>query len=540
MLWQANPYSVPLFLSTALALVLAIIAWDRRRTPGAAALAMLILGVAVWCGGYGLYWALSQGQAQLMATNATTVGAALVPPAFWVFMLDVTGRRRWLTRWLFLALALAYAAALLLSWTNAWHHLWSARIDYRVSGGLHVIATEPGPLYWLFSLAYAYSLILAGTALLGHAFWHARGIYRRQYALLLLAVAVALGPSLLSEAGLTPWPDLDLAPLGLAVSGPLLAYALFRYRLLDLVPVARTQLVDIMLDAVIVLDLQNRVLDINPAALRLIGWTDRSPVGQPASLVLAAWPDLVARHANDLEIAAQVELDQARTLHLSITPLHDAAGNTRGRLIMLRDISALKQAERDLLSANTRLHAQLAQIEALQLELQSQAIHDALTGLYNRRYLAETLPREIARAAREAQPLCVIFLDLDHFKAVNDTYGHAAGDQVLQAVGHFLEQSARASDIVCRYGGEEIVIVCSGMALTAAEQRAEAWRASLGRLAIVVDGQAIHVTISAGIAGFPTHGALTDSLLLAADGALYAAKAAGRNCVRTAPLPPAA
>ena len=148
---------------------------------------------------------------------------------------------------------------------------------------------------------------------------------------------------------------------------------------------------------------------------------------------------------------------------LSITPLRDATGDTGGRLIMLRDISALKHAERDLQTANTQLRAQVACIESLQLELKEQAIREALTGLYNRRFLEETFSREITRARRESEPLSLIFVDLDHFKAVNDSYGHAAGDEVLQAISQFLVQSARASDMVCRYGGEELLVICPGM-----------------------------------------------------------------------------
>jgi diguanylate cyclase (GGDEF)-like protein/PAS domain S-box-containing protein len=535
-LWQANPYSLPLFLSTAVASVVAIIAWDRRRAPGAAALAVLSLGVGVWCGGYGVYWALSQGDAQLAASNIITLGSALAPAAFLVFILDVTGRRRWLTRRLLLTLGVIYCVTVLVNWTNGWHHLWDANVRLRTSGGLQVVESDQGPLYWLLAIYYGYGLTLLATGLLAQAFWHARGVYRNQYGLLLLAVVVALGPSLLSEAHLTPWPDLDLAPLGLAISGPLLAYALFHYRLLDLVPIARTQLVDIMQDAMIVLDRQNRVIDINPAALALTGWTGRSPVGQPAGVVFANWPDLVARHADIFETDAHIQLDPTHAMQLSITPLHDAAGHTSGRLIMLRDISALKQAERDLQTANTQLRAHLARIENLQTELQEQAIRDALTGLYNRRFLEETFPREIARARRESEPLSVIFVDLDHFKAVNDTYGHAAGDEVLQAICQFLVQSARASDIVCRYGGEEILIICPGMTLASAEDRAEGWRQTIAATPTEVNGTGIRVTISAGMAACPAHGQSMEALILAADSALYAAKAAGRDCVRTAAL----
>jgi diguanylate cyclase (GGDEF)-like protein len=539
MLWQSNPYSLPLLLSTMVSAAVIAVAWRRRPASGASTLSVLILAVAVWCGGYSAYWALAYGPAQLLALNLTTLGSALVPPAYLVFMLDVTGRRQWVTRRVRLALGLYYLLALLAGWTNGWHRLWNVRVDYQTVNGLHVVAAQPGPLYWLFALALGYGLTLFGTGLLVHAFWYARGVYRRQYGLLLLAVAVVLFPSLLSEAGLTPWPELDLAPLGLAVAGPLLAYALFYYRLLDLVPIARTRLVDIMQDAVIALDEQHRVVDINPEAIKLFSLTG-SPIGQPARRVFADWPALAAHPAEGAEASALLRLDAARTLQVSSTLLYDPGGEIRGRLIVLRDVSALKRAEQELQAANAQLRDQLAQIETLQVELQEQAIRDPLTGLYNRRFLEEMLPRELIRARRDGQPLSLIFVDLDHFKLVNDQYGHAAGDQVLRAVSQYLAGAARASDVVCRYGGEEIVVVCPGMPLPVAELRADLWRRDLALQMIDANGVPVGVTVSAGIAGFPTHGDTLEALLAAADGALYAAKARGRNCVRVADLPPAA
>ncbi|MDP1998505.1 MAG: sensor domain-containing diguanylate cyclase [Rhodoferax sp.] len=167
----------------------------------------------------------------------------------------------------------------------------------------------------------------------------------------------------------------------------------------------------------------------------------------------------------------------------------------------------------------------------LQQLLQEQAIRDPLTGLYNRRYLKETLPRELSRAHREGYPLALVLIDLDYFKSVNDTYGHAVGDEVLKTISAIFIQSARESDIVCRYGGEEFLIALPRMSPEQALLRVQAWRIELAQTDIHVGDAMLKVTLSAGIAVYPVHGADTDFLVARADEALYRAKDLGRNCV---------
>jgi diguanylate cyclase (GGDEF)-like protein len=164
--------------------------------------------------------------------------------------------------------------------------------------------------------------------------------------------------------------------------------------------------------------------------------------------------------------------------------------------------------------------------------LKQQAIRDGLTGLHNRRYLDETLPRELQRAERQKQPVGIIMLDIDHFKRFNDTYGHDAGDTLLRAVGAVLQEHTRGDDIVCRYGGEEFMLVLPGASLAATQQRAEELRTEVQALMVEHGGQALaQVTVSLGVAGFPAHGTTADSLIRAADQALYQAKRGGRNRV---------
>ncbi|MDP3700219.1 MAG: diguanylate cyclase [Hylemonella sp.] len=202
------------------------------------------------------------------------------------------------------------------------------------------------------------------------------------------------------------------------------------------------------------------------------------------------------------------------------------------RTLKLRDTrEALRRSEQALQSANDALHGQLDEIQVLQARLSEQANRDPLTGLYNRRYLDSTLERELARCQREGQPLSLILIDIDHFKLINDSWGHPAGDEVLRQLADMLASHARGSDVACRYGGEEFLMLLPGMPLGVACERAERWREDFAAATVGFGEFAIQATLSAGIAGYPGHGTTAALLIRNADRALYEAKAEGRNRV---------
>jgi diguanylate cyclase (GGDEF)-like protein len=161
-------------------------------------------------------------------------------------------------------------------------------------------------------------------------------------------------------------------------------------------------------------------------------------------------------------------------------------------------------------------------------ELRQQAIHDPLTDLYNRRYLEETLARDLHQVQRRNASLCVVMLDLDGFKQFNDSFGHGAGDLVLRGLGQVLRDHLRKSDISCRYGGDEFVLVLPDSSIADTLQRLEQIRLFLKEFQIHYGEQMLRmVTLSAGIAQTPEHGMTAAGLLQAADKAMYAAKQAG-------------
>ncbi|MBS1213906.1 MAG: domain S-box/diguanylate cyclase protein [Proteobacteria bacterium] len=228
----------------------------------------------------------------------------------------------------------------------------------------------------------------------------------------------------------------------------------------------------------------------------------------------------------------QAEIAQAETDRRPITPFESVLtckdGNTRwviingvwscDRLMLIfTDITERKRDEEELRALQTRL------LEA--------AIRDPLTGLYNRRYLEETLKRELARAERERRPLSILMGDIDHFKRLNDTYGHQAGDEVLKALGKLLRRHARRSDVPCRYGGEEFVVVLPDMPSESAGERAEQVRRGFADLRIAFGSVQLSSTFSIGVSVYPADGTRVEELIRAADQALYEAKQTGRDRV---------
>lgn len=168
----------------------------------------------------------------------------------------------------------------------------------------------------------------------------------------------------------------------------------------------------------------------------------------------------------------------------------------------------------------------------LQETLRNQSIRDPLTGLFNRRYLEETLEREIHRAQRNDQPIGIMMLDIDHYKQFNDIFGHDAGDLLLRALSRLLQSQVRREDVVCRYGGEEFTVILPGASMEITRQRAEAFREAVKALHVEHANQPLgEITISVGVSIFPEHGRTTALLVKRADEALYRAKQGGRDRV---------
>jgi diguanylate cyclase (GGDEF)-like protein len=237
--------------------------------------------------------------------------------------------------------------------------------------------------------------------------------------------------------------------------------------------------------------------------------------------------DLICKHVEGADCAPGAYLCIPMVAHgevMGLLHIRYANENKQARSVIANSAQAATE-QLSLILANLRLRD----------TLRNQSIRDPQTGLFNRRYMEDSLDRELSRAERSGKPVVVAMLDIDHFKHLNDTYGHSAGDAVLRDWSNLLKSRFRGSDIVCRYGGEEFVIILPEISVDNARQRLEQLRQDLRRVAVRRDGETIDgVTVSMGIAYYPVHGRTNQSLLHTADKALYRAKELGRDCIVTA------
>ena len=279
------------------------------------------------------------------------------------------------------------------------------------------------------------------------------------------------------------------------------------------------------------------IISCNPAFLTMTGYSRAEVLGRTLAMIStrrhepesyrAMWAQIAREGRWQGELVNRRKDGSLFNALVSINTVHDTRGRLQHYVGVTRDITERKRAEAAERDAERRLQQQAAE----KLLLMERVVRDSLTGLYNRRYLDETLPRELARVRREGHPLAVVMMDIDHFKQINDSHGHAAGDEVIRAMARTLSKGTREGDVVCRHGGEEFVVVMPSMDVDAAMAKAEKWRLAAAALCVRHGAAEIHFTISAGVAVFPALGSDAATLLHCADLAMYQSKSAGRNRV---------
>ena len=527
--WQATP---DLGLRVALMaglLLLAGWAGAQRFFPGQRVFVVLQVVMVTWLA------ASSAEHAAVQAGCKATLAllswpAMLAQPMLWAVFLDryVHSRLRPPSARATLAVALPLLLLTVAALGNGWHGLLYG--PQTTLGppllGLPRMHYEYGPLFVL-NAVWAYGWLLAGLGLVLHAWRHAPA-RDSQWLVFLLIMAVPWVANVI-YLGLG-WRLLggDPTPLGFAAALFGFAWLIRRQQFFKVLPLARRLLFTELPDPVLVLDAQGRVMDANTAATQLAGRA------MPGARPLAEWPRFGAALAAVLDDPAQGPLtlvDPPVVLELRVRDIGEGEHHV-GRLLQLRDVTERQRMQARLVKTLAERNAQLQQVATLQAELREQALHDPLTGLYNRRALAQRFDAEATRWRGTGRPLALALLDIDHFKRINDTRGHAAGDVVLRELGGSLRAGLRAGDTLFRIGGEEFAVLLPGADAAQAAQRLDAIRTQLA--ALPADEPVAGVSFSAGVAAYGPHGRTLDELMRAADLALYRAKDEGRNRVRVA------
>ncbi|GLW35171.1 sensor domain-containing diguanylate cyclase [Actinoplanes regularis] len=485
-----------------IAVVYAALTYRRRsETPLAVPLSLVMAGAAEWSLASACSLAAPTLGLAIGFNYAIFPGVAMVVAGFFWHTTVSSGRRPPRPALILIEPLLLVAVIA----TDPWHHTFYRQLE----AGTFGVIVQRGPAYWVHVL-YGYVLMVVGTVLVIRAMRRAVRGQRRMYRWFLVgAIAPTVG-NLVTVFIDVDMQGLDLTPVLFLVSGVVWWWSDRSGVTSERVPVTYAQVISALSDAVMVLDPHGRFLDVNPAATKLLA--TMNPAG--GAVIGKRWQEVADPHfAAMIAGTSQTTISGAsgEVYDFRVVKIEAADGSCTCTVVVARDITEL---------------------ERLRAELTEQAVRDGLTGVYNRRQLDAVLKSQ-ARAAADGHPLSIVMIDVDCFKAVNDRYGHAVGDQVLVDLARQLTGSVREGDMVARYGGEEFVVVLPGVDAQAAAERADRWRRQCAATPVDTPLGTLNVTFSAGVAQLAATGS-SDDLLRLADEALYRAKRAGRNQILVA------
>jgi PAS domain S-box-containing protein len=399
MRWQYTPYTLPLFLAGAVAVGLGLyVLWRHTDKPGSRSFVTLQFAAAIWSISSALELASVEETAKLLWIRFQYVGIVFVPAAWLVFVLRYTDSPLWRWRRYLPLLGLMPALMHLVLWTDLINGLMYREFYMSTWQGVQVLTVVYGPWFWTHA-AYSYLLLLAGSYLLLPAVWRSSRLYRSQFTLVLFGAVAPWLANALYIFRISPFPHLDHTPFGFILMGAAVAWGLFRFRLLDVVPVARHAVVERLDDGVVVLGLHGLIVDVNPAAQRLFGRPADILIGQPADQTLAHLPELASLLTNRENSHTEVTIDRGETQHICdvhLLPLPGRREPLSGHILVLHDITARKRMEETLIRAQ-----RLSAASELSLGI-SHNLNNLLTGILGP---ARLLQREGMDSAEATQRL---------------------------------------------------------------------------------------------------------------------------------------
>ena len=494
-------FSVILVLCSFALIMLGVASYLKVRRKAVLRFLLMNVAAAVYVFGYAMEFSRGTPGGIEFWSRIQYIGQPFVASLLLMFVLYYVESDRRIPIVLDILPFLLPATAMVMRQTNHVHGLYYANVEYVHRTHRLVMAAEPAVWYWVLAIYDLLCLFLAFILIARYLVLSPRA-HRLQATLLAVGCFLPVIPNIMYITGV-PMGGLDINPIVLVLVSLLFYVAVLRNHHLTLAPVGRDWLVETMKDAVIVLDMNECIADANPSARRAFGNIDRDPVGMPLAEAFPALRD-------SLDHGMRVS-ERGRVWELSRTVLPANRGPEEGVLIVARDVT-----EREML------------VE----KLARMAREDTLTGLLNRHSWDASVATEMMTLARYGRFGSVIYLDLDHFKQVNDTLGHAAGDALLINMARVLKSSVRRPDLVGRYGGEEFVLFLPESSPVDAFEVAERLRVELKEAMSSEKSVVSSVTGSFGVAGAKiTEDTDLEALVSMADEAMYVSKRKGRDRV---------
>lgn len=487
--------------------------WSMRyvKKKGAIPFAGLMICSALHSIGYSFELSSLNLHDALFWSDIQYLGISFLPMLYLAMAIVYTGKYSRNAKLLFIIMGLLGIITLMIHHTTEQHGYYYKDIVLHQNSSLAILTFSKGPWYTVNAVFINLSFLAASTLFLNYIF-KAPGEYRKQALLMLtgslfpwIGYAIYLG-------GYSPH-DIDLTPLMLTIASPVYALALFKYRLLDLSPIARDFIFERMADGMIIIDSKERLVDFNNAASRIIPCINKKIIGGNIRSILSTHPGLISILDCGLEkpSCGIIRDINSETGHFRVqaSPLVTRRNGEIGRIIAFVNITE-----------------QVALME----ELQKLAKTDELTGILNRREFITASVKEINRARRYSRPCSLIIFDIDHFKSINDTYGHSEGDKALKHIVNIVRENIREIDIFGRYGGEEFTLMLPEVDGDAVLRTADRLRLFIENSPLTINDGSIPITASFGAVVFNGEDIDIDELIRRSDEALYKAKNSGRNC----------
>ncbi|MBN2004697.1 MAG: PAS domain-containing protein [Anaerolineae bacterium] len=359
-------YVIVLILSALVSGGIALYGWQRRQMPAVTAFVLMMVGVTIWLLGYAFELYGDELPVMVGWIKVEYLGVATVPTLWLVFTIQYTGKERWLTRRNLIGLFVVPTIILILVWTNEWHHWYYPEYWVDTDGSFTMFAMKRGLTYW-GGVVYAYLALLVATALLVQAFIRTASTYRRQIAVILASAAFPWLANFLYLTKLNPFPYLNITPLSFAMTGLVIAWGLFRYRLLDVIPIARDKVVESMRDGVIVLDAHARIVDLNPVAQAIVDAPLADIIAQPAEQVFSGQLSVLLHHLDTPGKRSQIVLGNPPTQRyydILVSPLYNRQNTLNGWIALLHDTTERQEAELALQERTQELETRNAELSA--------------------------------------------------------------------------------------------------------------------------------------------------------------------------------
>lgn len=502
-----NPIALIVFICAIMIIVIAVYALRQGKTEGAKYFALFMIAMDIYILGYSFELASLNHSLMLFWNKMQYIGILTFPTLYFLFTSQFSGSNKWVTKKNIPLLFIIPAICLVLKFFDNSLHLIYSSSTVDNSGVIPLLSFQKGPIYYI-TVAYNLFMVTMATFLLIIKRRHASSLYLRQTNIILVVSAILYAFFLLYLSGFSLFPNLvnlDLNPFMYSLWGFAISYAILRYKLFDLVPIARDALIEILGDGVLVLDDQFRVVDSNPKAQAIFGW-NKSPEGLMIEQLELSLSDrsLFQSLESDYWFEKQITQNEHKIdFEIMVSILRNKEHFIVGYLLVMHDISNRKRVEQ---------------------ELQELSLVDDLTGLINRRGFFVLSDQLRSFCLRMNMNAVLFFFDMDNLKQINDQFGHAAGDQAIIDMGEILKKSFRSSDIIARFGGDEFIV----FAIETAENSFNAMLLRLKEQLDILSRETTmdyHLSFSTGTSRYECeHPLPMDELIKTADRAMYIEK----------------